>query len=82
MDELTKYLIGVGGPAAVACLGWWLSGKFRTVETAYRDSLDEHELKDQTRHEENLKRFEVTAERISSIDVKLARMGNGGRFNR
>lgn len=62
-----------GSAASVAGLGWWLSGRFRSVENAQREMLDRHEELDQSRHEENLGRF-------AEIKVALARLGykNGG----
>lgn len=74
-------LLAVGGPMlSVAALGWWLSGRFRKVEIAQRDKLDElsqlhreqldaHEEKDQERHEDNLERFRT-------ISVSLAQLGS------
>jgi hypothetical protein len=53
--------------AAVATLGWWLSGRFRSVEEHNQATMKNHEILDQTRHEENLNRF-------SDINVKLARL--------
>jgi len=57
--------------ASAGFLGWWLSGRFRRVEDIQRAALDEHETKDERRHEDNLRRFEKMA-------VSLARLGNGG----
>ena len=57
MDELLKYGIQAGGPAAVVCLGWWLRGKFQDVKDDSRKNLDLHEAKDQGRHEQNIQRF-------------------------
>lgn len=53
---------------SIAGLGWWLSGRFRKVETGQRSILDAHETKDQERHEENLERFK-------NISIALARLG-------
>jgi hypothetical protein len=58
----------LGSAASVAGLGWWLSGRFRSIETAQRKMLDTHEDKDQERHEENLERF-------SQIGIALAVLG-------
>ena len=62
---------GVVGP--IFGLGWWLSGRFRSVEVANAAALAEHDKEDQRRHEENLERFRRTT-------VSLARLGdkNGG----
>lgn len=57
-------------PGSVACLGWWLSGRFRAIERTYTASLEAHEEKDQTRHEQNLDRF-------ATLNERLARLGNG-----
>lgn len=69
-DPVMQYVLFAGAPAAVACLGWWLSGKFRNLERAYTSALNLHEQEDDRRHIENLERF-------GSINVRLARMGNG-----
>lgn len=68
MDPTTQLLVMAGGPAAVACLGWWLSGKFRDMERANTQALATHENEDQRRHLENLGRF-------GTLNVRLARMG-------
>jgi hypothetical protein len=68
MDEFIKYAFGAGGPAAVAALGWWLSGRFRNIERTQAAVLYAHENEDQKRHEENLLRF-------SDIKEALARLG-------
>ena len=52
---------------AVGSLGWWLSGRFRSVEKATADTIFRHEAIDQARHEENQRRFE-------DINVQLARL--------
>ncbi len=59
--------------ASVAGLGWWLSGRFRKIETSNAAALTTHDEEDQRRHEENLERFRL-------ISVALARLGykNGG----
>lgn len=69
----------------LAAFGWWLSGRFRSIEERQREQierlakegrehLDMHEEKDNDRHEENLERFRT-------ISVSLAKLGasNGGR---
>ena len=58
-----------GSVASVAGLGWWLSGRFRSVENSQREMLATHEREDQRRHEENLERFKKNA-------VALARLGD------
>lgn len=68
----------------LAAFGWWLSGRFRSIEERQREQidrlasegrkhLDDHEDKDQERHEDNLERFRT-------ISVSLAKLGasNGG----
>lgn len=58
----------VGSAAAVAGLGWWLSGRFRYIELGYNTAIDKHEEIDQTRHLQNLAAFE-------SIRLALAKAG-------
>ena len=66
MDELIlKYVTGIGGPGAVAALAWWLSGKFQEVKDNSRDLIVAHEVKDDERHEDNLRRF-------NAIEIELA----------
>lgn len=65
---LTAAATVVSCAGAVAGLGWWLSGRFRKVESGQRTILAAHETKDQERHEENLERFRL-------ISVALARLG-------
>lgn len=55
--ELLELVKLVGGPGAVAALGWWLRGKFIAVEDATNAALKAHELQDERRHRQNLVRF-------------------------
>lgn len=47
----------IGGPSAVAGLGWWLRGKFTEVKDAAEERMKLHEVQDQRRHQQNLVRF-------------------------
>ncbi len=67
ITSIVQYMLFAGAPAAVGCLGWWLSGKFRGLELAYISALAAHERDDERRHVENLGRF-------SEINVRLARI--------
>ena len=69
VDPTVRLIFDLGSPAAVWCLGWWLSGKFRAVEKAAQATaetvaakaqaaIDSHELVDRTRHDENLRNFQ------------------------
>ena len=69
IETLTAVLTSV---ASVAGLGWWLSGRFRSVENVQRVMLAAHEKEDQRRHEENLERFRL-------VSVELARKNGGVR---
>jgi hypothetical protein len=53
---------------AVFTLGWWLKGQFSLIRRELHESLDKHELLDQTRHLENLNRF-------TRLEVGQARLG-------
>jgi hypothetical protein len=53
-EELMELIKLVGGPSAVAGLGWWLRGKFNGVEASSRKHLDAHEKQDERRHRQNL----------------------------
>lgn len=59
---------------AAAGLGWWFSGRFREVEHRQQTALDVHEDRDQSRHEENLKRFEKVSVGLAKLGLKN---GNG-----
>jgi hypothetical protein len=65
--QLTIISVVASSFGAVGSLGWWLSGRFRSVEKATAETIARHELIDQERHEENLGRFE-------KINVTLASM--------
>lgn len=54
--------------AMVAWLAWHLNSKFAKIDRDVQRLLDDHEDKDQLRHEANLIRFE-------KISVALARLG-------
>lgn len=56
------------GVLAVIGLGWWLSGQFVKVKGDLHLMLDNHEAKDQLRHEANLIRFE-------KISIDLVKLG-------
>lgn len=81
MEAIDWSLAERAGPAIIAImgLGWWLSGRFRKSEERAdsridkladdtRLQLNEHENRDQFRHEENLRRFE-------KISVGLVKLG-------
>jgi hypothetical protein len=56
--------------ASVAGLGWWLSGRFRSVEKAAEAALEKHDEKDDGRHDENLGRFDRINERLARIETR------------
>lgn len=68
-------LLSVTG--SVFGLGWWLSGRFSRIEVAYRNSLDEHEAKDQSRHEQNLERFQRINVMVAQLGYKIQNNNNG-----
>lgn len=59
--------------AMVAWLAWHLNGKFHKIEKDLNNLVDHHELKDQTRHLENLERF-------TKLEVGQARMEHNGHY--
>ena len=70
LGVITTVITGVGAIASVFGFGWKLSKQFMAAETLQRDRIDalatasreqlkEHEELDQTRHEENLERFQT-----------------------
>ena len=90
VDQIWSYILQAGGPAAVACLGWWLSGRFRSVEENSRkqaelvaekaaETIDRHELVDQRRHRENQEAIKETSDSVSDIKLILARNGINGK---
>lgn len=52
--ELVKL---VGGPSAVAGLGWWLRGQFNAISAKTSEQMKVHEQQDERRHRQNLVRF-------------------------
>ena len=68
-------LTAVSCVSSVGALGWWLSGRFRSVETSFGEKIESLRARQDVRHEENLRRF-------GQISVALARLGyrngNGG----
>ena len=54
-------------------LTWWLSEKFAEVKETYTTGLNEHEAKDQERHEDNLARFSAVEANFATI----IKNGNG-----
>ncbi len=59
-------------------LAWWLSEKFAEVKDTYTTELNEHEAKDQQRHEDDLARFSAVAAKLATI----IRNGNCGSSKR
>ena len=57
MDGAIELAKVIGGPSAVAGLGWWLRGKFTEVKDAAEERMKLHEVQDQGRHQQNLVRF-------------------------
>lgn len=57
IDGIADIIKLVGGPSAVAALGWWLRGKFGDIREAGALSMRNHELQDERRHRQNLVRF-------------------------
>ena len=86
--KLDNTIIAVFGaiaatPTAVFCLGWWLSGQFRKVETTAREAAEKVELKTQQvieHHEEiDQERHKENVENITQIKLILARNGMNGK---
>ena len=61
LSALVELLKIVGGPSAVAGLGYWLRGKFSNIEESSRNQLATHEHQDERRHRQNLVRFARSA---------------------
>lgn len=64
IDGAIELIKLVGGPSAVAGLGWWLRGKFTDVKESAEQRMTLHERQDQGRHQQNLVRF-------AKINMKL-----------
>lgn len=92
-------LVAAAGLAGTAVIGalrfvWWLRGQFQavkdagqtrweTVKETFEKKVDDHETKDQERHEDNLRRFGEGRDRMTSIEAKLStliRNGNGTSY--
>lgn len=72
-DEWIEIIKVFGGPSAVAGLGWWLRGKFSSIEESSKEQLATHEVQDERRHRQNLVRF-------AKINMKLG-IDDHGEFN-
>ena len=57
MDSAIEFIKTVGGPSAVAALGWWLKTKFTDIKDAAEERMQSHEHQDERRHRQNLVRF-------------------------
>lgn len=75
VDDLVELIKILGGPAAVAGLGWWLRGRFSDVVESSKELLVTHERQDERRHQQNLVRFTRINEKLGIHD-DLTR-GNG-----
>jgi len=76
IDEVIELFKIVGGPATVACLGWWLRGKFSDIDETSKAQLNSHEQEDERRHRQNLVRFAKINMKLGIRDHDDA---NGGR---
>jgi hypothetical protein len=57
LNGLVEIIKIVGGPSAVAGLGYWLRGKFSDIADSSKAQLATHEHQDERRHRQNLVRF-------------------------
>lgn len=75
--------------AAVWALGWWLRGymyeikdsserQIDKLEDAIAKKYDDHELKDQKRHEDNLYRLSAQDTRLAVIETRLTTLLKNG----
>lgn len=76
MNDLVELVKLVGGPSAVAALGWWMRGKFADAAATNTLMLSKHEREDQRRHGENLVRF---AKINMKLGIKDANESNGDK---
>lgn len=53
-----------------AILGWWLSARFRETEIRLETLLNNHEIRDQQRHEENVIRFTKIETKLDTLNGK------------
>jgi hypothetical protein len=67
-DTLIEMLKIVGGPSAVATLGWWLRGKFSDIQETSKAQLATHEHQDERRHRQNLVRFAKINQKLNIPD--------------
>lgn len=73
-SDVVELIKLVGGPSAVAGLGWWLRGKFSEVQTKSSELLKSHEVQDERRHRQNLVRF---AKINTKLGIEDSHDGNG-----
>ena len=69
IDAAIDLIKTVGGPGAVAALGWWLRTKFSDVKDAGEKRMLSHEHQDERRHRQNLVRFTKIFERMGIEDA-------------
>jgi hypothetical protein len=74
-NDLIEILKLIGGPSAVAGLGYWLRGKFSDITASSKAQLASHELDDERRHRQNLVRF---AKINMKLGIEDATEFNGG----
>lgn len=74
IDGAIEFIKTVGGPGAVAALGWWLRSKFSDIKDAGEKRMLEHEKQDERRHRQNLVRF---AKLNMALNIEDDVEGNG-----
>lgn len=77
IDEIVELVKLVGGPSAVAALGWWLRSKFSDIREASDLRMVVHERQDERRHRQNLVRFAKLNTKLGIADVDEANGDHG-----
>ena len=74
LNDAVELVKTMGGPSAVAVLGWWLKTQFANVQRSSEKRMQVHEKQDERRHRENLVRF---AKINTKLDIDDANETNG-----
>ncbi len=52
-------------------LGWWLKSQFSDVKSVFYQEIEKHEVTDQLRHDDNLRRFEKINISVAKLETRI-----------
>jgi len=73
IDQVQIALLGLSFTVAITMLGiivkgtWWLKSQFESLKFYLENLLDQHEQKDQQRHEDNLQKMTIMETKLGII---------------